>query len=663
MTIKRALLALIAVVFVMVARSSPALAQGEHPYIEGMDYKVVTCAPGVEGTCFKILKSRDIAGTSAFAREFDTTPQKIRADNPTTTIPVCCSKPGRCDMLRLPGLQTRTTNDHWRLNCPDETKQAVVIVPGETIVLSGKQRLTFNQKFSLLNRMETTPDVQDVADAAKKLAANVKDNQRIVVLPPPPSESKEPGRPAEPLETPDLVPLPPPPYLTQGENVAMIIALISLGIIAGLVFMVVCERRKRLAAERKHAESADAADSRHSAWARAQQDVIEGLQAERDLLNTQLETVLESGVKIVGAAANNPAMGLGARVGLFVNATYSALDALHDAAAHAKTNPANGIGATLNAVVASNRLLDTTNEELAKTKRRLELLCGELDEGLRMLYGRFMDRTCLTLASGAVRRAVDELANAIHRSIRSLAVIASGEDAGREMSSFDLSDLARVTDELAALDTELAGYCGDEAPPGLVGKGRVITEGQKGTVATYRDEISKQAREIGLLRHHNHRLEAELARCRDDDPPDDGSDGSPRTMRPSDLPVPPSPDDSAEAKWSVIGTMSADFVRAVRLVAQRDHKRSTGNQPIYQIEIKRPEHFFALQCVFGVLRSLYAFLPEVNGSPVHGSRPFLDLVRTDDESRAIQAHLTSCITIPPPAGSDFDPNSVALAHG
>jgi hypothetical protein len=633
MAIKRALLALIAAVFMVVARSSPALAQGEGlPYIEGLDYQRVKCAQGVTGTCFRILSSRDITGTSAFAREFNTTPQAIRADNPTSTIPLCCRKPGKCEPLRLPGLQTRTSNENWKNYCPDEERQAVYIVPGTTIVISGKPRLTFNQQMEGLKRLQTTDKPEDAVDVAKALAPNVKDGERIVVLPPPPPPVEESNPSAEPPTPPAPNPPPPPPIMTRGEFTVLVGVLAAIGFVAWLVWMVIRERQMRRTEQRAHEE-----------WKEAKLDQVERLQEERDRLKSHLDAVLERGEEMIGSTGiRREESSDDARVGRFIFASDATLIALDRAAAQIKLDPKIGAGAALNALADANQVLTATNEELAKTKLQLESLRDELDEGLRALYKRFTNRACFKLTPGTVRRAVDDLADAIHRSIEWLSATTSGEDPTRDLESFDLTDIARISGEFATLNAQLAEYCGDEAPPALMAKFRLIMEGQEGAVASYRAEVQKKAGEIAGLRRHLNRLEAEISR-RNNDPPEDGPDAAPKTMRPSGLPVPPSTEESDEEKWAHVGQMSVHFVRALRNVTY------LGRHQARYIEIKRPDHLWPLYRVYKAFRCLLAFVPQINGSSLRGSRPFTELVGSDEAFRALQHLLTSAPSRPPAA--------------
>ena len=166
-TFKRAWIAFVAVLFALLGLASPALALNGHP-AEGEHYKIVK-GPSPKSTYLKVTPGVNI-NTPLLAEALGTTPQDIRADNPTKTLALCHVRGDGYRMGKgIDSPDKRASNAVWQ-TC-SQSDQYVYIIPGEVIEVTGMKRLSFDQEQKILSELKACADEACVMDKAKALGA------------------------------------------------------------------------------------------------------------------------------------------------------------------------------------------------------------------------------------------------------------------------------------------------------------------------------------------------------------------------------------------------------------------------------------------------------------------------------------------------------------
>ncbi|MBI5654227.1 hypothetical protein HZC53_01035 [Candidatus Uhrbacteria bacterium] len=159
---------------------TPAQA-GDITPVEGRDYWILPKCD--KGTCVKIAPNINL-NTPLFAAQLKTTPYAIRKDNPTGTIALC-HRPGdgyRMGTINKP--EDRADDSVWA-SCPNAADQYVYILPGQTIKISGRVHLSFNEQQKILNDIKECKTQECVDESTAKLNPNVK--RAGGITPPPPA--------------------------------------------------------------------------------------------------------------------------------------------------------------------------------------------------------------------------------------------------------------------------------------------------------------------------------------------------------------------------------------------------------------------------------------------------------------------------------------------
>jgi len=593
-------LAAMAFIAALVGWTLPAFARGgDETAFEGIDYVRVNCPKGTEGSCFKILRSESFLSTVSLARTLGTTPQAIRAENPRTTIPVCCHARGRCDYLQVPSLLSRTSQDYWRTNCPDETKQGVYVIPNTTIVISGRQRLTFNEKVAAIGQLESCPDPQSCIDLMRTLATNAEGLDRLHVIPPEPEEADTDEPPAFTPTSGD----PPAPPVVSPKSWASYIpwdALLNmLAVIVGFVLIAL------FIADyvRKH----QAYDALMREFC-AREESIRRLQNDGEQLRRWLAAVLSSTERLIGSAVVIGETPID-RARRLISEMQPAQEDLRSAAETAGVNPADGVAACLKTLASQRSVALAEQERLNGLLTEAGTLLATVDAGLRSLHfrlsqGRFRDvGRGAAFALASVVEATNELASAYGQTMTVIHRTVFGGNAHIDA----LSDTARIEETVRALDAayaDLATQAGDN-PSSLVERLRVVLEGKESAVAHYRSEFLAQTGRIASLEDRLRRAERALARTievndRDSDGSGSGGGVSGRTLVPpkEGAAVPPAPESDAtrDRNWSTVGEAGTTFRNALAALS-----------PDGRIGIRRADDLLSLSRVWVILRRLKVF--------------------------------------------------------
>ncbi len=593
--------------------SNPVMARLRIP-IEKVDFRVVTCPGGKEGTCVQIVnREGNNITANELAMSFGTTGQSIRALNPDVTIPIC--KKNGWKKSNIGGLLSRKTNEYWKNECADEALQDAYLVPGEIITISNKPLMSFNQRVNWLAMLEQCQDADACIELLKSLTPNAKGMDHIYVLKDDSAQTKKDSASTLPLPTKVTRPtIAAEPIMSAGAWIALLVGVGVAASIALLIGMVVSQRRQI-----RHLVA------KHNQWVKEASAEYTSLECMYGEVTTWLNRLIHQSNDLTGEVMTSDPKGSDPTETIrharaCVRAIRRTIDVMRTAEHTAGTNPTDGASAVFLALVLKHGQQNGRIQVLETACENYRVLVESLDQGMRDVYVQLTGRSSDAIPQGratalaAVHQATDELIASLKTAIQLLTDIVFGAESQPVSTAVDGTGINTVAHVLRDINEELALLCQQPSSSPLLKNLRTLAEGQQGTVAMYRDQVTKQAAEIATLRHHL-RLAQEALDARSDpsdDPPGSNPD-EPEKPRITLVGLPP-PDDSG-VSWAEVDRVGSEFIRKIKAV--------TKNR--IDVVIDSPRQLHALFRVWAKLSQLQLFFPTLDQKEFGTAFPFRDI--------------------------------------